>query len=87
MLKNNLILLSPSGNYFIDKQQRFIRIVNRYLIGDVLILTTPMGMIAKELLTHGIKLKLSMRATGLVMPDKDLVDRFTPIAFDLTVDD
>lgn len=43
-----------------------LRLEHNSLVGDIELLTTPMGSIAAELYKHGVELKTSIRALGKV---------------------
>ena len=61
-----------------------LRLEHNNLVGDFELLNTPMGMIAKQLIDHGIKLKTNMRSFGEV--DGYTVTDLTLIAIDFVKD-
>lgn len=51
-----------------------IRFVGEDLVGDIMTMPTPQGMIVKSLYEEGIRLATSIRAVGRISEDKSVSD-------------
>lgn len=72
----------------LDRASHFtnnIRIEGNNLVGDIDLIDSPMGTIAKVLFEEGVNLSTSIRATGIVnrVDGKYIVSELTVFGFDL----